>query len=329
LIDRDPPRCPACAAPLGAPLLSSPDRLHGAPGSFAVARCESCGLGVTLPAAIDAEQLAAYYPSDYGAYELPRGAPGLISWIIRRLQALQALHTAPLSSLAAMPAGRLLDVGCGRGDLGTWFIRRGWTVLGVEPSPEACALARSRGVDARVGTLAEVELAPNSLDAVVFRQSLEHVVDPVPDLRRSHAALRAGGALIVSVPNFGCWQRRRFGGHWFHLDVPRHRFHFDARALRGALARAGFEGVQIFTSSSTTGLPASLQYAVAGRCLFPAGMRLRAAAAACVLALPPTWLLARIAGEGDVLHAVARKRADSHARRTPEPQDTSRSPRLP
>jgi SAM-dependent methyltransferase len=304
LSDRDQKHCPVCTGPLGAPLLGSPDRLHRTPGVFSIARCESCGVGVTLPPVAPA-QLAAFYPGGYGAYGFPTGALGLCSAVIRGLQARRALRTAPLAQLAQMPAGRLLDIGCGRGDLGTWFVRRGWTAVGVEPSAEACALARARGVDARVGTLAEAQLEPRAFDAVVFRQSLEHVLDPVSDLRRAHAALREGGVLVVSVPNFGCWQRRRFGGRWFHLDLPRHRFHFDAGALRGALARAGFEDVRILTSSSTAGLPASIQYRLAGRCLFPDGLRLRVAGALCVLALPPTWMLARIAGEGDMLHAVA------------------------
>ncbi len=320
----EPTPCPVCAGPLGPPLLSSPDRLHGVPGRFSVSRCGSCGLGVTLPTALGPEQLAAFYPRTYGAYGLPTGVLGLCSAAIRSLQSWQALRTAPLGSLARMPAGRLLDVGCGRGDLGSWFIRRGWTAVGVEPSPEACALARSRGLDARPGTLQEVELAPGSFDAVVFRQSLEHVSDPLSDLRRAHGALRDGGVLAVSVPNFGCWQRRRFGGRWFHLDLPRHRFHFDAGALEGALARAGFEDVQTFTSSSTAGLPASIQYTIAGRCLFPGGLRLRVAAASCALILPATWMLARLAGQGDVLHALARKRVRVPVEAVPENHATAR-----
>src|SRR5207244_2004370 len=160
--------------------------------------CTVCGLGVTLPPA-SAEALAAFYPKAYAAYELPRGVLGLVSRAIRALQERRALRTAPLAFLIDLRAGRLLDVGCGRGDLGSWFIRRGWSVTGVEPSPEACAVARSRGIDARAGTLADTELDPGAYDVVVFRQSLEHVTDPVADLRRSLRALRSGGCAIVSV----------------------------------------------------------------------------------------------------------------------------------
>jgi 2-polyprenyl-3-methyl-5-hydroxy-6-metoxy-1,4-benzoquinol methylase len=262
-------------------------------------------MGVTLPAA-DAAQLASFYPTTYGTYgSLPSGVLGLISRAVQRLQSWQALHTPPLKRLAELPAGRLLDVGCGRGDLGSWFVRLGWSVVGVDPSAQACAVARTRGVDTRVGTLADVALEPHAYDAVVFRQSLEHVTDPVGDLRRACEALRDGGVAIVSVPNFGCWQSHRFGGCWFHLDLPRHRFHFNAKAMRMMLARAGFRWVELTTCSSSVGLPASIQYALAGRCLFPDGLKLRIAVALCAPATPFIWLLDRLAGEGEVLHAVA------------------------
>jgi len=300
----EPTRCPACGGPLGGTLLDSPDRLCGLPGTYSVARCQACGLGVTLPV-VDAARLASYYPTTYGAYELPIGILGRVSQAIQRLQSRQALRTAPLAHLAQLPVGRLLDVGCGRGDLGSWLIQRGWSVTGVEPSAQACTVARDRGVDARMGTLTEVELEPARYDAVVFRQSLEHVIDPVADLRRAREALRDRGVAIVSVPNFGCWQRRRFGERWFHLDLPRHRVHFDENALRTTLARAGYARVETCTSSSSVGLPASIQYALAGRCLFRSGLRLRVAVAACAVMAPLAWLLDRLAGGGDVLHAVA------------------------
>jgi SAM-dependent methyltransferase len=297
--------CPACDGALGTQLLESRDRLCGVPGSFSIARCVTCGLGITLPPLADRE-LASFYPPTYGAYaRSPAGVLAHISAAIQRWQAWQALHAQPLNRLAERPAGRLLDVGCGRGDLGSWFLRRGWSVVGVEPSAEACAVARSRGVDARPGTLADVALEPGAYDAVVFRQSLEHISDPHGALRAARLALRDGGVTIVSVPNFGCWQSRRFGGRWFHLDLPRHRLHFEADTLRASLAQAGFGRVEIFTSTSAVGLPASIQYALAGRCLFPTGMKLRVAVAACSPTVPLAWLLNRLLGGGDVLHAAA------------------------
>jgi SAM-dependent methyltransferase len=262
-------------------------------------------MGVTLPI-VDSAQLASFYPTMYVTHEQPLGGVvGLLSATLERLRSWHALRVEPLRRLSELPPGRLLDVGCGRGDLGTWFVGRGWSVVGVEPSARACAVARTRGIDARTGTLTEVELEPGAFDAVIFRQSLEHIADPLADLCQARQALRDGGLVIVSVPNFGCWQSRRFGGCWFHLDLPRHRSHFNAAALRTILERAGFSGVEIATSSSSVGLPASVQYALAGRCLFPNGLRLRAAFAFCAIMAPSIWLLDQLMGEGEVLHAAA------------------------
>jgi hypothetical protein len=101
-------------------------------------------------------------------------------------------------------------------------------------------------------------------------------------------------------------------GSWFHLDLPRHRVHFTPEALERAFREAGLETVELSTSSSAVGLPASLQYRVFGRCLFPSGFGLRVASGLCALTVPLTRALDRTAGAGDLLHAVAR-RADRSA----------------
>ncbi len=302
--------CPACGAVrLALALSDGADRLHRTPGRFTVLRCERCGTGVTRPPA-GPEELAASYPSGYGPYELPANPLARVaSRLIRGLQARQALRGMPLGPLRELPPSRAIDVGCGRGDLAAVLVERGWRVTGVEPSADACAVAASRGVDARGGTLAEVELEPGAYAGAVFQHSLEHVTEPVADLRVVRRALAPGGLVSVTVPNFGSWQARRFGSRWFHLDLPRHRVHFTPEGLRAALEAAGLEVVEVHTSSSTMGLPASMQYALAGRCLFPDGLRLRVALGLCALTYPLALAGDRLAGPGDLLHAVARRPA--------------------
>jgi SAM-dependent methyltransferase len=300
--------CPCCGAAItGAPALRGPDRLHGTGGDFEVVICGVCGSGVTLPL-LHGSELAAFYPESYGPYDAARGgAVARISAVIQRLQGNRALRTAPLRALADRAPGRLVDVGCGRGDLGAHLIERGWSVTGIEPSANACEAAGARGLDARQGTVDDVELEPGFYDAAVFRHSLEHVTDPVAALVRVRDALRPGGLVLISVPNFGCWQRRRFGSRWYHLDLPRHRVHFTGTGLARALERAGLEPPELATSTSPVGLPASIQYAVAGRCLFPSGLPLRLAAGASTLVWPLTALADRLGGGGDVLEASARR----------------------
>src|SRR5207248_5991801 len=219
----------------------------------------------------------------------------------------RALKAPPLNAIAAATPGTLLDVGCGRGDLGAAFIRRGWRVSGVEPSPEACAVARRQGVDAREGTLDSVEFPDGSFDAVVMRHSLEHVPDPIADLGRVFRLVRPHGLLVISVPNFDSWERRRFGSAWFHLDLPRHRTHFTPQSLRLALSKSGFEVQSVETSGDAGSLPATLQYRLAGRLFSRSVPALWAQYGLGMLLSPLRAVLDRRRGGGPFLHGVGRR----------------------
>ncbi len=296
-------QCPACAAALPArPAFSGTDRMHGLPGRFDVHVCTDCGSGLTTPL-LRSDQLGSLYPQEYVAYGLPAqpvlraAATSLFRWRYRR-----ALRRLPLCVLRERPAGRLLDVGSGRGDLGVVAGELGWDVTGLEPSAAAAGAARARGVRTEVGTLDDAVLEP-PYDAAVFQHSLEHVVDPCAVLVRARELLAPGGAVLVTVPNFGSWQARRFRDAWFHLDLPRHRSHLTEDGLRRLLGRAGFASVRTATSTSADGLPMSAEYRLLGR-------RRRGAARyleiGTVLLLSPVTAGANlVAGEGDFLHSVA------------------------
>ena len=59
------------------------------------------------------------------------------------------LSTPALAPARSLAPGRALDVGCGRGALGAVLIGRGWSVDGVEPSPDAVEAARATGGSTR------------------------------------------------------------------------------------------------------------------------------------------------------------------------------------
>ena len=271
--------CPACGGPLDAkPRIRGYDRLHRTPGVFEVRICPACGSGRTFPA-VRADDLGRFYPEAYDAYSLPPTrvarvlATSLYRWYYRR-----ALRQPPLGSLGRLPPGRLLDVGAGRGDLGVVLARDGWRVTGLEPSAQACEEGRRRGVRMVQGTLGNVDALElgAEYDVVVFQHALEHVVEPREDLLRARSLLRRGGVLLVTVPNFGSWQSRRFRGAWFHLDLPRHRSHFTPAGLERALRAAGFEHPEVTSSTTADGLQLSLQYRFFGRRRFRSGVSLYA-----------------------------------------------------
>jgi SAM-dependent methyltransferase len=139
----------------------------------------------------------------------------------------------------AATSGRLLDVGCGKGSFLSYCTRQGWDAWGVEPSDNGRAMAKKRLGHRVVAT--PDELAHAGFDVVTLWHVLEHVDDPNSMLRELRRLIRPGGYILVCVPNIDSLQSRLGGAAWSHLDLPRHRVHFDSRTLCEALTRADYE----------------------------------------------------------------------------------------
>lgn len=304
--DADPNNCPVCgAAQMRATSLGGPDRLLGTPGVFGVSRCAECGIGRTLPA-VPERELGAFYPSEYHAHSEREGATYAAAWRVgQALRWRGTFRRWPMRLLAQRPPGLALDVGCGRGDFGAALVARGWAVAGVDPSPSAVEIARRRGIDARTGTVHALDPSERRYDVLTMIHALEHVVDPVADLRAARELLEPGGTLIVEVPNFDAWQRRRMGSRWYHLDLPRHRTHFTAEGLRRACAEAGLEAAEVRDCSDPGALLGTLQYRFFGRVVLHSTWGGAAWAGTSLGLSPALRALDHAAGGRDFLSLVA------------------------
>jgi SAM-dependent methyltransferase len=300
---------PPCAAwghvPEPVAVLRGRDRWYGVPGTFEVVRCATCGLAGTSPR-LTGDRLAPYYPDGYYAHGGHAAAaptrPRLRDYA-DGLRMRVAFLAGPYRPLFRRHPGRLLDVGCGTGELAAYFASRGWRSAGIEPSAGACAAAAARGLEVHEGTIDDAPWPPGSFDAVTFNHALEHVPDPRTALRRAAELVRPGGLVLVSVPNFASWQRRLFRGRWFQLDLPRHLQHFDRGSLETLARDAGLEVEALRTSSSLVGLAGSLTYATRGRMVL-SQPRLQALGWATLAA---TLLGDALLGQADCLHLVARR----------------------
>lgn len=107
------------------------------------------------------------------------------------------------------PPARILDLGCGAGWTSHFLARAGYTVTGVDISPDAIAIADSLVPDSmrarltfRVGDY-ETNSEPGAFDYVLFYDALHHAEDEEAALRTAYAALKPGGALITLEPGRG------------------------------------------------------------------------------------------------------------------------------
>jgi len=117
---------------------------------------------------------------------------------------------ADLDLVAQMiaPGSRVLDLGCGDGDLLAELIAsRGCRGQGVEVSREALHACVERGVPVVEADIDRglPEFEDGAFDVVVLSQTLQAVRRPALALRE---VTRVGRLGIVSFPNFGHWRLR-------------------------------------------------------------------------------------------------------------------------
>jgi SAM-dependent methyltransferase len=199
----------------------------------------------------------------------------------------------------------------------------------VEQSAEAARGADPRAKIRIATRLADAAFDADHFDEIVIWHVLEHLADPRATLQEAHRILRPGGRLIVAVPNFSSAQARWSGAAWFHLDLPRHLFHFPAHALRELVSSCGFEiqsehhyslrqnpfGWIQSALNRRSGLPRNGLYrllherSVGGGPLFDAWTRLRLVVALILLSPPAlvASLLEAWLRTGATVHVVARR----------------------
>lgn len=111
-----------------------------------------------------------------------------------------------------LPAGQVLDAGCGSGSLALDLCAAGYSVEAVEHSEEFVALVEgkiaARGWQQRLrvqrGSVTELPFADGCFDGLVCGEVLEHVLPEdggdVAAVRQFYRVLKPGGVLVASVP---------------------------------------------------------------------------------------------------------------------------------
>lgn len=306
--------CDLCGSREHRVLFHARDTLYDIPGTFPVVRCANCRLVYVTPRPT-ADAIWAYYPStSYVPHQANRKDDGNpIGNSARRLvfsgkdaglrTVLTRIHNT-LSYRMFLPSpqpGKVLDVGCGTGGYLAQWQRLGWTVEGLEPTPNVAEIARTRlGATIHEGVIETATLPQGHYDVITMCHSLEHTYSPRTALLRAWQALKPGGHILIMVPNFAAWERAAFGASWLALEVPRHLFHFEPSVLRRALVETGFTDVQVGGSAMADGTIRHVRQALGhgrdGAAPFPVRLAL-------TLAMTPSAILQR----SKSLWAIARR----------------------
>lgn len=198
----------------------------------------ACPVCKALQLAHIPEDLSAFYPPAYYSYQT--GASARWRQILRRwrnrdlwqghwrspgwqfLQAFESLQA--LQVLGLYRQHRILDVGCGQGQLVQALQELGFEqVLGIDPFAVASAHVRP---------LALEQLAEGNWDLICFHHSLEHLPDPLVTLQAAVLRLAPRGRLLIRVPTVDSWAYRHYGLNWVQWDPPRHLYLFSRQNMQ-------------------------------------------------------------------------------------------------
>lgn len=135
----------------------------------------------------------------------PHRPPEAVDWTLTSVRD-RALDRAIVALVD--PGERVLDLGCGRGDL-LYALKKekGVRERGIELDARLAAEGIAHGVAVIQDDLTEglEDLPDGSFDTVVLNQLITVVREPKEVLRQ---ALRIGKRVIVTFPNFAFWQDR-------------------------------------------------------------------------------------------------------------------------
>jgi 2-polyprenyl-3-methyl-5-hydroxy-6-metoxy-1,4-benzoquinol methylase len=201
---------------------------------FRIARCLDCDFIFVNPRPTEAGLLSLYSNQatnpflkehfEAFEYELP-----VLVKIIRKIQRY-------------LPGGKLLEVGCGRGDFLRVAQMRGFSVTGCDIFGGCKPVAD--GIVFYDSTLKDAKFQENLFDVVVVRNILEHLFDPNTEIQEIKRILKPGGYLYLKVPNleFEHGMRCRLMYHRkYHFDPPYHLNYFSPASLLQFLRNAKFD----------------------------------------------------------------------------------------
>lgn len=183
------------------------------------------------------------------------GMPDPLGWAASRVKPYLAM--AALRPLGLRRDARIVDVGCGGGELLLALQAIGFDhLLGVDPF---VAASLDLGGGLRV-LRTDLSAIAGQRDLVMFHHSLEHIATQREVLHAACQLLVPGGRCLVRIPTVSSFAWREYGVDWCALDAPRHLYLHSVKSIRLLAQQAGFTVEGIRSDSTTFQFWGSEQY---------------------------------------------------------------------
>jgi len=226
------------------------EMMFGFRDEFTYFECSKCGC---LQIAEIPKNMGKYYPSNY--YSFKKGASNnFLKQILKRKRGEYALfrrgligkaiykkYPDPLfdmiSTIGINYNSRILDVGCGAGNLLYSLKDIGFkNLVGVDP------YINGEVIDADVKILKKTihELPDNrKFDLIIFNHSFEHISDQLETLVKVSKILSENSVCSIRIPIKTEYVWNRYDVNWVQIDAPRHFFIHTIKSFTYLAKKAG------------------------------------------------------------------------------------------
>lgn len=210
---------------------------------FRYQECSSCGcLQIAeLPA-----DIIKYYPPYYYSFTQKIATLKKLPFLKRLLgnHRIQRKYSKDynllkyLKPINAKIDDRILDVGCGKGQLICDLFNQGFKQ--VEGVDKFLPQEIDYGYGVKVMKKELTELQSHTYDLIMMHHVLEHMDQQKQALTDCRGLLKEEGCLLIRIPVLGeAWER--YQGNWVQLDAPRHFFLHTLKSMSILAEDAGFE----------------------------------------------------------------------------------------
>lgn len=140
---------------------------------------------------------------------------------------------------------RLLDVGCGMGYFLDVAKKRGWEVYGTEYSPKAVEINAAKGIKMIQGKLNSVNFPVSDFDVITSFEVIEHINNPLEEIKHINNLLRKSGLFYCTTPNFNALLRYYLKEKYNVIGYPEHLSYYTKNTLNKLFTENGFKRIKL------------------------------------------------------------------------------------
>ena len=243
-------KCLACNSTRFNPFVQTTAMMHPhTPELFQFDQCTNCQL-VFLNPRVPEPDLSQYYTDAYLPYRVEEAWGKYARFVKQDQKKVDGLRVKRvLQHHQLSPDSRILDVGCGKPTFLTALRETCRSQLfGIDFSDNGWAndLQKYEGIQLKKGEIADLR-GEAPMDVITMWHYLEHDYRPQEHLRQLLDNAHEETRLIVEVPNFDSYTRRRFGAKWSGYHTPRHTALYSPKNIKTLLENSGWQAETILT----------------------------------------------------------------------------------